>query len=280
MSSRRDRTRRLTNDLYDDLDPSFIPNTNKIVFSSNRTTDSVTTIVKGYKMMPTRYNLFTYDLDSTDNLVHKLTNTVSKDVKPIAVDDDTFYYLTDQRGIMNLFKFTKSTGIYSQITNFNTNIAEYDVNFPEHSLAVVLAKNMSTEIFVVNQFNYDRSVFTPSTRRKEVQQQKAIIERKQHEENSNMSIKELINSRLKAKSDTVTINIPDKKPQPPVDNRSLKNDTIKSDSINTDDYQFDEPVTKPAVISEKTPAVYFTHKSSERGEESKHRRLFLRRMRL
>ncbi|HRG08085.1 MAG TPA: hypothetical protein PLJ08_05870, partial [Cyclobacteriaceae bacterium] len=37
ISSRRDRTRRLTNDIFDDLDPSFIPNTNTVVFSSNRT---------------------------------------------------------------------------------------------------------------------------------------------------------------------------------------------------------------------------------------------------
>jgi hypothetical protein len=258
LSSRRDRTRRLTNDLYDDLDPSFIPNTNKIVFSSNRTTDSVTTIVKGYKNMPNRFNLYTYDLDSTDNLVQKLTNTVSKDIRPIASDEDTFFYLSDQRGIMNLFKFTKSTGIYTQITNFNTNINEYDLNFPEHLLSVVLAKHMSTEIFLVNRFNYDRIVFTPSTRRKEVQQQKAITERRQHEENSHMSIKELINSRLKAKSDTISVNIPEKKEQQPVDKRSLQKDTVKSDSINTDDYKFDEEVTpvtpkKPVVTDTKPP---------------------------
>lgn len=260
LSSRRDRTRRLTNDLYDDLDPSFIPNTNKIVFSSNRTTDSVTTIKRGYRTMPTRFNLFTYDLDSTENLVQKLTNTVSKDIRPIAADEDTFFYLSDQRGIMNLFKFTKSTGIYTQITNYNTNINEYDLNFPERSLSVVLAKHMSTEIFLVNRFNYDRSVFTPSTRRKEVQQQKAVIERRQHEESTHMSIKELINSRLKAKSDTISVNIPDKKdqqPKPPVDNRALQKDTVKSDSINTDDYKFEEEVTPPKkpVVTETKPVV-------------------------
>ena len=47
ISSRRDRTRRLTNDLFDDLDPSFIPNSNTIVFSSNRSTDSLVNKVVG-----------------------------------------------------------------------------------------------------------------------------------------------------------------------------------------------------------------------------------------
>ena len=42
MSAKRNRApRRLTNDIYDDLDPTFIPNTNRIVFSSNRTTDTL-----------------------------------------------------------------------------------------------------------------------------------------------------------------------------------------------------------------------------------------------
>lgn len=254
LSSRRDRTRRLTNDLFDDLDPSFIPNTNRIVFSSNRTTDSVTTIIKGYRNLPGKYNLYMYDLDSTDNTVTKLTNTVSKDIRPVAADEDTFYYLSDQRGIMNLFKFKPSNGIYSQITNFNTSIEEYDVNFTDNSLAVVLAKNMSTEIFLLNNFNYDRQVFTPSTRRKEVQQAKAITEKRQQEEHTGMSIKELINSRLKAKSDTISISLPDKN-DPPKDTTKLpqdstkfpQQDTVKVDSINTDDYQFEEetPVVTP-----------------------------------
>lgn len=65
ISSRRDRTRKLTNDVFDDFDPSFIPNTNTVVFSSNRTTDTLNTIVKDYTKIPANYNLFSYNLDTT-----------------------------------------------------------------------------------------------------------------------------------------------------------------------------------------------------------------------
>ncbi len=242
LSSRRDRTRRLTNDLFDDLDPTFIPNSNRIVFSSNRSTDSVNTIFKGYRNLSPIYNLYTYDLDSTDATVTKLTNTVSKDVRPIAADENNFFYLSDQRGIFNLFRFNKENGIYSQVTNFNTNIEEYDLNFVDHKLAMVLSKNMSAEIFLLNNFNYDRQIFTPSTRRKEVQQAKAITERRLNEENTNMSIKELINSRLRAKSDTVKVDLP-KKEEPPVEKKAPA-DSTKAGEINTDDYQFEEDTTK------------------------------------
>jgi hypothetical protein len=66
LSAKRDRVRRLTNDMYDDLDPSFIPNTNRIVFSSNRTTDTLRANAKPqFEQLSNNYNLFIYDLDST-----------------------------------------------------------------------------------------------------------------------------------------------------------------------------------------------------------------------
>jgi Tol biopolymer transport system component len=258
MSSRRDRSRRLTNDIFDDLDPSFIPNTNQIIFSSNRNNDTTNTRVKGYKTLPVNYNLFLYDLDSSNNIVQRITNTVSKDIRPIAKDEDNYYYLSDQRGIMNLFRFTRSTGIYSQITNFNSSIEEYDLNFYSRKMTMVTDKDLSTDIFLMNNFNYDRQVFTPSTRRKEVQMARAITEKRKTDENLGMTIKELLNSRLRAKSDTISINTGDttKRQEPPA-KPTLKE--MVSDSVNTDMFQFEDetpktsqpPVTSPTVPENK-----------------------------
>src|SRR5205085_834729 len=122
-------------------------NTNQIIFSSNRNNDTTNTRVKGYKTLPVNYNLFLYDLDSSNNIVQRITNTVSKDIRPIAKDEDNYYYLSDQRGIMNLFRFTRSTGIYSQITNFNSSIEEYDLNFYSRKMTMVTDKDLSTDIF-------------------------------------------------------------------------------------------------------------------------------------
>src|SRR5690606_10333059 len=87
LSTRRDRVRRLTNDLYDDLDPSFVPGTNSIVFSSNRPTDTLRSqVTPDFGALPGTYNLFVYDLDTTKNILKRITNTLSRDVKPIASD--------------------------------------------------------------------------------------------------------------------------------------------------------------------------------------------------
>lgn len=250
ISSRRDRTRRLTNDLFDDLDPSFIPNSNTIVFSSNRSSDSLVNKISDYAKSTNRYNLFLFNLDTTTVQVTKLTNTLGRDFKPEAIDVDNVYYLSDQRGIINLFKFNRPSGIYSQITNFNSSIKDYDIDFTNRSLAMVMTSRLSENIFVLNNFNYERQIFTPASRRKELMQAKVITEKRKQAGGpvKTMSVKDLINQRLKEKKDTTT---QQQKIAP------VKQDTVKQKTgeINTEDYQFDEPVKldtlKPVLPKEK-----------------------------
>jgi Tol biopolymer transport system component len=249
ISSRRDRVRRLTNDLFDDLDPSFIPGSNRIIFSSNRFTDTLkNNRVLQYNQLPDNYNLFIYDLDTTKTVLKRITNTVSKDFAPIAVDNDNYYYLSDQRGITNLFKYNRPTGIYSQVTNYSSGIKDYDLNFNTNTLAFVTTKNMKQNIFVQRGFNMNRQVFTPATRRKELQQARVIREKRKQEENKNMSIKDLLNARLKAVQ-------PQQDSIPKQDTLNTLNDTtsvvIPADTtkkgdvvVNTDNYQFEEAEKK------------------------------------
>lgn len=260
ISSRRDRVRRLTNDLYDDLDPSFIPGTNRIVFSSNRTTDSLRTSRKpDFAQLTDNYNLFMFDLDSTTNLLKKITNTLSKDFAPLALDEYNVVYLSDQRGIVNLFKYNRATGIYSQITNFSSSITNFDLNFNTNTLAYVTSRDRSQNVFVNHNFNLNRQVFTPPTRRKELQQARVIRERRKVEEkdNKNMSIKDLLNARLKEaqQKDTVT-----QKPQAILKTDSVtisKPDTviINKNVVNTDNYQFDEESKTQQEIKKKESVV-------------------------
>src|SRR5690606_25273604 len=203
VSSRRDRVRRLTNDIYDDLDPSFVPGSNSIVFSSNRTTDTLAT---GLKMpiadLTDNLNLFVLDLDTTTSVLSRITNTVSKDFAPLAIDRDNIIYLSDQRGIINLFRYNRQSGIYSQLTNFSSSIKHYDPNFPTSSLAVIATNDLKENIFYSSSFDINRQVFTPATRRTELQQARTIQERrKQTQENRSMSIKDLLNQRLRGASE-------------------------------------------------------------------------------
>lgn len=281
ISTRRDRTRRLTNDLFDDFDPSFIPGSNTLVFSSNRTTDTVNTVRRDFSRVSTNYNLFVYNLDTTANVVTRITNTLSKDYKPKAVDENTIYYLSDQRGIINLFRFNRASGVYAQVTNFQSSIKTFDIQPGNELFAAVMTNRLYEDIFVNPHFNFDRQIFTPATRRKETQQVRNLTERRKREVNQGVTLKQLINDRLQQKRDTVP-------PKPAVDTvrrpvqdtvrrmdlpdslRKVRPDSLTTDSlqqkiksgeVNVDNYAFDDekvvkdtvtkPVTTPVTVAPK-----------------------------
>lgn len=253
LSSRRDRVRRLTNDLYDDLDPSFVPGTNSIVFSSNRASDTLRSkATPEFASLSSTFNLFVFDLDTTKNILKRVTNTLSKDHKPLASDVNNVYYLSDQRGIVNLFRYNLSTGIYTQVTNFSSGLKDYDANFENNTLAYVTTKRHKQDIFIDRNFNFNRQIFTPATRRRELQQARVIRERRKQEEQQpkTMSIKDLLNARLREVQnesdsleslpvvrDTLTISI---------DQEFTPGDSAKAGEVvvNTEDYQFDAPAQK------------------------------------
>jgi len=243
LSSRRDRVRRLTNDVFDDFDPSFIPATNSIVYSSNRITDTVNVRKDDIKSIRTNdYNLFVYDLDSTTNVVKRLTNSVGKDYYPYAADENIFYYLSDQRGITNLFRFDNRTKIYTQVTNFASGIKEYDIDFGSSTFAMVATKNLGEDIYIFRNFDRNKQIFTPSTKRQVLQQAKMVSEKRKAATSKGMTLKDLINQRLKETNpDTVKTN----RSQSPSTIDSLKSNTTPN-TVNTENYSFEDapPVTQ------------------------------------
>ncbi len=252
LSTRRDRVKRLTNDLFDDLDPTFIPNSNRVVFSSNRSTDTLRSVVKPqFQQLTNNYNLFIYDLDSTNLKLTRVTNTVSKDIMPVAIDENNFLYLTDQRGIVNLFKFNRLTGIYSQVTNFASSVKVYDLNYANNMMAWVTLKNLRENIFISHDFTTNKQVFTPATTRKQLQQARVIREKRKKEEPKTMSVKELLNNRLKEAKEEQADEINSDSLVVVTD--SIKVDTVivqapptKEQNVNTDNYVFEDETPKPA----------------------------------
>jgi hypothetical protein len=271
LSTRRDRVKRLTNDLYDDLDPSFIPNTNRIVFSSNRPHDTLRATIKPeFEKLSNNYNLFLYDLDSSNVVLKRVTNTLSKDFMPLALDENNFFYLSDQRGIVNLFRFDRSTGIYSQVTHFSSSIKDYDLNFSGQTLATIMTDRQRQNIYINPKFDIYQQVFTPTTRRKELQQARVIRERRKQEENKNMSVKDLLNARMK-EAETEKDSVAADSVAVPVD--TIRVDSVvvapvdsvkKQETINTDNYVFEDEAVKQTQPSESFLTRYMKARDKNR----------------
>lgn len=227
LSTRRNRTKRLTHDVFDDITPSFVPGTNTIVFSSNRNSDTLN-LKKDVELseITDNYNLFYYDLDTTRNVLVRITNTLGKDFYPIAANPSEIYYLSDQKGIVNVYKYSLQSKIYNQVTNYQLSIREYDLNTSQSMLAFVMLNHQRENLYFNPEFDINANIFTPASARKQILQAK-LLAQKRFESNEVKEEQDVI----KQQSDLEKLFEAD----------IAQQDTL-TDIIDTDDYIFEEQI--------------------------------------
>jgi len=178
ISLRRNSIKRLTNDKYDDINPKFVPGTSAVIFSSNRPNDSLRIQRQiDLEKLNSIFNLYIFDIDTTKNLLYKVTNTLSNNTNPIPVSETEFYYLSNQQGISNIYKFDISKRIYTQVSNFRTSLKEYDIGPNKQGLVVSMLNDLNTNVYYYPDFNYNDNKFTPQTRRQEIISAKYVAEK-------------------------------------------------------------------------------------------------------
>ena len=242
-SIRRNAVKRITNDLFDDIDAKFVPNSTSIVFASNRFSDSLSMKDVDFAELNANYNLFIYNLDTTGQVLTNLTRTVSTDKNPVMFKERKVLFLSDQRGITNLYSYNIDERVYHQVTNYIFNIKNYDYNPITNVLVYTMQVNGMEHLYIKSGFTGQDKVFPVQTVRQEVMQAKSLSQR-------------IRKQRAAEESEKIAV---DKKPETPVDEEGL---------IDTDNYVFDSEVRRqkekkanPAssilsyVRSEKTPSI-------------------------
>ncbi|MEO5650380.1 MAG: hypothetical protein ABIR03_10725 [Ginsengibacter sp.] len=118
-----EKLKQITNDVYDDLDPSFVvfPNKMGIIFSSNRPAPGI----KGgdTSLMKNRYNIFLVTDFATDrpglNQITQLSNLKFGNARyPTQYNDNHFTFVSDENGIGNRyagFFTTKNEGLDTMV---------------------------------------------------------------------------------------------------------------------------------------------------------------------
>ena len=226
ISMTRNAIKRLTKDQWDDLFPKFVPGTNSIVFSSNRLTDTL-----GYQTIqindaPDYYNLFVYDLDSTENLLTRLTNSIANDTKPIGIDSENILYLSDQKGIKNLYRYNFTDKVSSEVSNFNASIQDYDYNPVSRDLSFFMLDKGKTRLFNTKDFDPSKNIFAKQTLRNQISQIQFLRDRKE---------------KLLSESENLQLDTSTEKLE--FDSTNYQDDDL---FIDTDNYQFeDEPDDEP-----------------------------------
>lgn len=179
VSMRRSAIKRLTNDLFDDIHPRFVPGTDAIVFSSNRNTRFLDEAkdITALADLDDNLDLFIYDLDTTQNELHHLTKTIGRDYYPVPQNSETIFFLSDQKGNSNLYRYSLRDSTYNQVTNFNKSIIEFDLNGVNDEFTFLMLDGGVKRIFLDKQFDLLKSNFTTFTPRQNVLQARALVKR-------------------------------------------------------------------------------------------------------
>jgi len=133
------KVEQITNDLADDINPKFINQGTKIVFCSNRKSDTLKNDINNVKY---DFDIFIYDLRSRSKVMKRITNTpYINETYPHYLQEDVYTYMNDETGIVNRYiarydsaiAFIDTTTHYRYfinkqiLTNYNRNILEQDV---------------------------------------------------------------------------------------------------------------------------------------------------------
>jgi hypothetical protein len=257
ISLRRNSIKRLTNDKYDDINPQFIPGTSAVIFSSNRPDDSLRVRRDiDIEKLNSIFNLYIYDIDTTKNVLYKVTNTLSNNTNPIPVSETEYYYLSDQQGISNIYKFDINRKIYTQISNFRTSINEYDIGPNKQGLIATMLDDLNTNVYYFPEFNFNKNQFTPQTRRQEIISAKYVAEKiRQRRE----SLKDSLNQVKTTEQNRIKNLIQQRREQLQEKDREdqAADELPQSDEfIDTDNYVFDREVVEESKKQESFLSQY------------------------
>ena len=171
---------RLTNDLYDDLNPRFVDNMH-IVFASNRLSDTITPRKIEIDFLPSKNDIFVYPIfehNHTFKYLTRITNSPkSNEIQPFPIKNNKFQFLSDQNGLYNRFESNRDSSIafidttihynYSissiPLTNTVTSIKEHWVNQNNTQLLYTVFQNNKHKTFDLNRNQENMDEFTNTT---------------------------------------------------------------------------------------------------------------------
>jgi len=155
----------LTNDTYNDLNPRFINNNTEIVFSSNRTVDTLPSpkvkVDENIKYNPNN-DIFIYDYANRSNKLKRITNTpLANDYQPVEWAAGHIGFLSDESGISNAYIAGYDSTLTAvdtishyryfsknwSISNYKRNITDFDASVAARKVAMVVFEDRRYRMF-------------------------------------------------------------------------------------------------------------------------------------
>lgn len=93
---------KLTNDYWDDLNPSFIEGGRRVIFASNRPDDTLRTDVDELAATPANHDIFIFDLENRSKFLDRITQTKGVvETLPFEYSEKYYTFLSTENGYRN-----------------------------------------------------------------------------------------------------------------------------------------------------------------------------------
>lgn len=140
----------VTNDLYDDADPSWSPDGLKLLFTSNRNGVEIDTSLKTLDGLPiSQFDVYEISLDGSG--LARITDDHSIIRTPIwTPKENTILYVSNRSGVFNLYTRNLSTGVENPLSNVATGCFQPSLAGKSHSLTFASFYDSGYDIFLQN----------------------------------------------------------------------------------------------------------------------------------
>ncbi|MBE0648782.1 MAG: hypothetical protein IH596_13510 [Bacteroidales bacterium] len=155
----------LTNDIYDDFSPRFLPGSSEIIFSSNRKSDTVRFYEQvDISKLTFNNDIFIYPYRSRSPVLKRITNTpLANEVQPFPYAGNYLCYLSDANGIYNRYvaRFDSAIAFIDTathyryftdafpVTNYNRSIVEQDISLPAAQIGEVMTGERNSRMYTM-----------------------------------------------------------------------------------------------------------------------------------
>ncbi len=160
---------KITDDLFDDQQAVFMPGGQAIVFSSNRYLDSTGRArPAAFPNVVNNYDLFLYHLDGRAKPVETLVSTISNETRPRPISDDEILYLGEESGVRSVYRYSRRTGQRQPVTNFSSNLQDFDYNASSQALALVASVQARDLLYLYPKYELPTNMFLGKTSRQQI----------------------------------------------------------------------------------------------------------------
>lgn len=159
-----DRARQITNDLYDDFDPKFIPNTNRVIFSSNRRSDTLGFDFGESDHISNRYDLFTFPINQNQvTFLTRITDTDINEFSPTPLDSTTFLVKVKKDEKYHIALLDKQKQVVNIISDYAQNVSDYSYSKKDRSIVIRQKNKLNFHLLKDEKLNLDTVIYSYST---------------------------------------------------------------------------------------------------------------------